>query len=105
MGAECPRRKEGIMTEVENKKRTIRCTDEEWEQILERAENAKMSASRFIVEKALEGEGCALTLTAEEQRKIRTGMKFLCLQKVEDLRKTHTEDEVLAMIALSEKEE
>ena len=63
-----------------NRQRCVTCTDEEWRQIKERAAEADMKISHFVVRSALDdGPEMRLALSEEEQRALYNRVNLLLL--------------------------
>ena len=85
-----------MMTEPIMKKRTLRCSDEDWDKISYEAEKAGMSASKFIVQAALKQSQLdhRLQLSGEDQEMLMNYIRLLAFDRIDQLHKHLSPEEV-----------
>ena len=67
------------MTNQENKRRSFRCTDDEWKLIEKNAEQAHMTINQYLITKGTE-QTTPLILTPDEQMRMRKTIRLLGIE-------------------------
>lgn len=84
------------MAEPIMKKRTLRCSDEDWNRLKSMADEESVSVSRFILKTVFEQPTVEhqLIWSADEQRMFLNYIRLLAFDHIDKLQANHSEEEV-----------
>ena len=91
------------MADEEIKKRTFRCTDEEWQKIVEQAEKNGISANQYLIGRVNDDydNSNKLEKLAGDINRILAGTRLLSYDLIDRLNVTHSPEEIERLIRRS----
>ncbi len=92
-----------VMADEEIKKRTFRCTDEEWQKIVEQAEKNGISANQYLIGRVNDDydNSNKFEKLADDISRILAGTRLLSYDLIDRLNETHSPEEIEHLIKRS----